>query len=95
MLGTFILGIAAGWGAPAAEPRIKTLLESILPKDTPVLPLELRLYAFALCLLGAAILSMIFFEPHAGPLALGAVLGAFGPRLRDQWKASRAPDYDS
>lgn len=95
MFGTFILGIAAGWGAPAAEPRIKAMLESILPTDPPVQPLEMRLYAFAICLLGAAILSMIFFDPHVGPLALGAALGAAGPRLRDQWKTSRAPDYDS
>ena len=95
MLGTFILGIAAGWGAPFAEPKVKAALENVLLNDVPVEPMEMRLFAFAVCLVGAAILSMIFAEPHAAPLAIGAAVGVFGPRLVDKWKASRNPDYDS
>lgn len=95
MFGTFILGLAAGWGAPYAEPRIKSALDGILLQDAPVTPKEMSLLSFATCLLGAAILSMIVSEPHAAPLALGAVAGVFGPKLIEKWRASREPDYDS
>lgn len=95
MLATFILGILAGAGAPYAEPKIKEFLESVLLSESPIQPGEMKLFSFATCLFGAAILSMIFGEAHAVPLALGAVAGVFGPRLIDKYKASRAPDYDS
>ena len=95
MFGTFLLGIAAGWGAPYAEPKVKAALENVLLDDVPVEPMEMRLFAFAVCLLGAALLSMIFATPHAAPLALGAAVGIFGPKAIDKWKASKAPDYDS
>ena len=95
MLGTLILGIAAGWATPYAEPKVKTALESVLLDDVPVEPMEMRLFSFAVCLLGAALLSMIFAEPHAAPLALGAAAGIFGPRLIEKYKATRYPDYDS
>ncbi|MDJ1017177.1 MAG: hypothetical protein QNJ35_11745 [Paracoccaceae bacterium] len=95
MLATFILGVLAGFGAPYAEPRIKEALKSVLLADAPIEPLEMRGFSLALCLLGAAILSMIFGSPHAAPLALGAVVGVFGPRLMEKWKARKTPDYDS
>ncbi len=95
MFGTFILGIAAGWGAPYAEARIKAALENILLDDVPIDAAEMRALSFAVCLVGAAILAMIFATPHAAPLAIGAALGVFGPRLIDKWKSSKAPDYDS
>ena len=95
MFGTFILGILAGWGAPYAEPKIREFLDGLLLSETPITAMEMRSFALALCLLGAAILSMVFGEPHAVPLALGAAAGVFGPRLIDRWKTSRAPDYDS
>ncbi|MBT8459278.1 MAG: hypothetical protein HKP37_06490 [Boseongicola sp.] len=95
MLGTLILGIAAGALAPYAEPKVKTAVENILLDDVPATPIEMRLFSFAICLVGAAILSMAFGEPHAAPLAIGAALGIFGPRLQAKWKASRNPDYDS
>ncbi len=95
MLGTFILGIAAGWGAPYAEPRIKAALDGILLDETPVQPMEMRLFSFAICLVGAAVVSMILYEPHAAPLALGAALGVFGPRLIEKYRAAKTPDYDA
>lgn len=95
MLVTFILGLAAGWVAPYAEPRIKAVLDGVLLDDTPVEPKEMALLSFAVCLLGAAVLSMILGTPHAAPLALGAVAGVFGPRLIDKWRSGRTPDYDS
>jgi hypothetical protein len=55
----------------------------------------MRLFAFAVCLVAAAILSMIFSEPHAAPLAIGAAIGIFGPRIVDKWNASKNPDYDT
>ena len=91
MLGTLILGIAAGALTPYAEPKVKTALENILLDDVPSEPIEMRLFAFAVCLVAAAILSMIFAEPHAAPLAIGAAIGIFGPRVLDKWKASKNP----
>lgn len=95
MFGTFILGAIAGWAAPYAEPRIKAALDGVLLDETPIAPREMALLSFAVCLLAAAILSMMVAEPHAAPLALGAVAGVFGPKLIDKWRASKAPDYDS
>ena len=46
MLGTLILGIAAGWIAPYAEPKVKSALEKVLLDDIPVEPIEMRLIAF-------------------------------------------------
>ncbi len=95
MLGTLILGIAAGWCTPFAEPRIKAALENVLLADVPINATEMRLLSFAVCLVGAAVLAMIFAHPHAAPLAIGGVLGVLGPKLVDKWKASKTPDYDS
>jgi hypothetical protein len=95
MLGTFILGVIAGWGAPYAEPKVREAIESILLDAVPVDAAEMRLIAFALSLLLAAFLSMVLAVPHAAPLALGAAIGILGPKAVDKWKASRAPDYDS
>lgn len=95
MFVTFILGLAAAWGAPYAEPRIRAALDGVLLDDTPVDPREMALLSFALCLLGAAILSMILGSAHAAPLALGAVAGVFGPRIIARWRGNSAPDYDS
>ena len=95
MLGTFILGILAGAGAPYAEPKIKEFLDRVLSNETPIQPGEMKLFTLALCLVGAAILSMVFGDPHALPLTLGGAAGVFGPRLIDKYKASKAPDYDS
>lgn len=95
MLGTLILGLAAGALAPYAEPKVKTALENILLDEIPATPIEMRMFAFAICLVAAAVLAMAFSEPHAAPLAVGAAIGIFGPRLQAKWKASRNPDYDS
>lgn len=95
MFGTFILGAIAGWAAPYAEPRIKAALDGVLLDETPIAPKELALLSFAVCLLLAAVLSMLVAVPHAAPLALGAVAGVFGPKLIDKWRSSKAPDYDS
>ena len=95
MFGTFILGIAAGWGAPYAEPRIKQAIGKAFPDEAPVEPREMALVSFAICLLAAAILAMLISSSHALPLALGAAVGGVGPRLVGKWRASRTPDYDS
>lgn len=95
MLGTLILGIVAGVLAPYAEPKVASALEGVLLADAPATPAEMRLFSFTACLVGAAILSMAFSEPHAVPLAIGAAIGVFGPRLQAKWKASKSPDYDS
>ena len=95
MLGTFVLGLAAPWVAPYCEPRLKDFLGSMLPNGPAVEPVELRMIAFAACLLVAAILSMILAVPHAATLAFGVAVGVAAPRLKEIWKASRTPDYDS
>ncbi|MEM9969832.1 MAG: hypothetical protein AAF762_01855 [Pseudomonadota bacterium] len=95
MLGTFILGIIAGWGAPHAEPKIREFLAGVLLDDVPVEPKEMALLSFAVCLLAAALVAAVLFSAYALPLAAGAALGVFGPRLWDKWQARKVPDYDS
>ena len=63
--------------------------------ETPIEPGEMKLFSLSVCLVGAAILSMVVGQAHAVPLTLGAAVGVFGPRLIEKYKASRAPDYDS
>ncbi len=95
MLGTFLLGIAAGFLAPHAEPHIKKFLEGILLDEVPVEPKEMALLSFSLCILAAAVLATILFRAHAGPLALGAALGVFGPRIWAKIQSRKKADYGS
>ncbi len=93
MLATVILGIAAGAGAPYAEPHVKKALEGVLLSDAPMSAMELRMFSFAMCLVGAAILAWIFGNGSALALAIGAALGVFGPRIIDRVQKRRDPDY--
>ncbi len=93
MLATVILGIAAGAGTPYAEPHVKKTLESVLLADAPMSALELRVFSFAVCLVGAAILASIFGNGSGFALSVGAALGVFGPRIIDRFQKRRAPDY--
>ena len=93
MLATLLFGILAGAGAPHAEPHVKGALESVLLSDAPMSGTELRLFSFAVCLVGASILAYIFGNGSAFALALGAALGVFGPRILDRIQKRRDPDY--
>ncbi len=94
MLADIILGIAAGFGAPYAEPHLKKAIEGMLLSDAPVTPIEMRMISFSVCLLIAAVLAMVFGRSDAVPLAIGAVLGVFGPRIIARIQGRKAPDYD-
>lgn len=94
MLATLILGIAAGVGAPHAEPHVKKALENILLAEAPMTKPELLLFSFSLCLLAAAVLSYIFGNGSAFALAFGAALGVFGPKIIERIKQRPIPDYD-
>lgn len=93
MLATLLLGIAAGAGAPYAEEHVKGALESVLLAEAAMSPTELRLFSFAVCLVGASILAHVFGNGSAFALALGAAIGVFGPRLVDRIQKRREPDY--
>jgi hypothetical protein len=95
MLADLILGIAAGAGAPYAEPRIKAALENMLLSDAPLTGSELKLVSLALCLVGAAILAYVFGDGGALTLTVGAVIGVFGPRIIDRIQKRTNPDYDT
>ncbi len=95
MLGTFILGLAAGLGAPYAEPWVKSGLSNVLKGGSEVSAVELRMVTFTVCLWAAAFLAMILAAPHAVVLVFGALVGVIAPRLKEAWKIYRAPDYDS
>ena len=95
MLGTFILGLAAAWLAPYAEPSVKTAMNNIFKGGSEVGVVELRMVTFTMCLWVAAVLSMILTQPHAVGLVFGAAVGVIAPRLREVWKIYKAPDYDS
>ena len=94
MIWTFILGIAAGWGAPYIEEQLKAPLEKLLA-TSPILPTDMRAVSVTLCLLVAAIWAMITGSSHVLPLTLGACIGVLGPRFWEKFRAMRAPDYDS
>ncbi len=94
MLGTVILGILAGVGAPYAEPHVKKALENVLLSDVPITPMEMRMFAFSVCLIGAAVLAYLFGEDSALALVVGAAIGVFGPRAIERFKASRDGDGD-
>lgn len=93
MFADLILGIAAGAGAPYAEPHIRKSLEGMLLADAPLTAMELRLVSFAICLTGAAVLALIFGEGNALPLAIGSLIGIFAPRIIDKIQSRRTPDY--
>ncbi len=93
MFVTFILGLAAGAGAPYAEPHLKGAIASVLPASQPPGATELRLYSFAACLVVAAVLAAILGSGSAVALTLGAALGVSGPRLMDRFARRGAPDY--
>ena len=93
MLATLLLGIAAGAGAPYAEEHVRRALESVLLADAAMSATELRLFSFAVCLVGAAILAHVFGSGSAFALAVGAAIGVFGPRLVDRIQKRREPDY--
>ena len=96
MLLTFVLGVACGWGAGFVEPHVKSALSQVMADAVAKMePVELRTITLAVCLLAAALLAWVFATSPAVPLALGAVIGALGPRLREKFRAARAPDYDS
>ena len=81
MLVTIILGAGAGVLAPYAEPIVKRILEDTLMAETPISAAELRMLSFALCLISAALLAWVMGSGGAVALSLGAVIGAFGPRI--------------
>jgi len=94
MIWTFILGVVAGWAAPAAEDRLRPLVAEHLPGG-PIEAAEMRAISLAACLVLAAIVAALTGWAHALPLALGAALGVLGPRLQDKVRGMRVPDYDS
>ena len=93
MLMTLILGIAAGAGAPYAEPHVKEFLEGALKSDGGMTEVELRLFTFAILLVGAAVLAWLIGNGSGFALAVGGALGVFGPRIIDRIQKRRAPDY--
>lgn len=95
MLADLILGIAAGAGASWAEPKVKQALEGMLLSDAPLTGQELKFASFAVCVVGAALLAHVFGEGEALAVAIGALIGVFGPRIVDMVQRRRNPDYDS
>ncbi len=96
MLLTFILGIAAGFFAGLAEPKVKMVLETVMPGSAADMDAaELRAVSLGCCVLVAAVCSWVFASSHVMPLAIGVIAGVLGPRLRNRFRAMRAPDYDS
>ena len=92
MIVTLILGALAGWGAGFAEDHVRKFMAQALSiEDTSLQPIEVRSVALVVSLLLAAIVAWLIASPHA----VGALIGALGPRLRDRFMAAKTPDYDS
>lgn len=95
MLGTFILGLAAGWAAPHAEPHVVGALKNVLKLDADPDPVEARSFALAACFAAAAIASVLLAKDAAVTLAIGTLVGVAVPRLMQMRKSAKTPDYDS
>ncbi len=93
MFATLLFGIIAGAGASYAEPHVKKMVDGAGLGGAPITAVELRTLSFALCLLLAAFVALIFGGHSAFGLALGAVIGVFGPRSLDRIQKRREPDY--
>lgn len=95
MLVTFLLGIAAGWGANFGEDHVQRFMVRVLKVDAAsITGVELRSTALAAAIFLAALASWIIATPHAVALGLGVLLGVLLPRLREVVKSARAPNYD-
>jgi len=92
MLGTLILGLLAGVGAQYAEPHVKKALENVLLADVPISAMELRMFSFSVCLIGAAILAWLFGNDSALALVAGAAAGVFGPRVIERYQTGKSGD---
>ena len=60
---------------------MKRALEGLMLSDVPITAMELRMFSFSICLIGASILALIFGNDSALALTIGAALGVFGPRI--------------
>ena len=94
MFATLILGIAAGMLPKHAEPHLKPLLGNVLGAETPISPMELRIFSLVACLVLAALLSHVFGDGSALGLAIGAAIGVIWPRAFALIQGRRAPNYE-
>ena len=81
MILTFLLGLAAAILAPVAEPHVRRLLAEAGELDRRLSAVDLRMAAFAGCLLVAAILAALIGSGSGIALALGALIGATLPKF--------------
>ncbi|MDF0602715.1 hypothetical protein P1J78_18400 [Psychromarinibacter sp. C21-152] len=81
MLITLILGALAAVVAASAEPHVKRALENTMMAEQALSPVDLKIFAFAVTLFVAAILSNIIGNGGAVSLTLGAVAGLIFTRL--------------
>lgn len=82
MFFSLLLGAAAGFATPYAEPHIEKLLKNVLLDDVPMKEGEFRIFAFILMLmLAAVIIALGGANSSAFLLTLGGGLGIFGTRL--------------
>jgi hypothetical protein len=79
----FVLALIAGLATPFAEPHIKTALEKLMLDDLKVEPSEFRTLAYAVMMLGAALVAALGDSGSGIGIALGGLVGLFGKRIFD------------
>lgn len=80
MLG-FLIAAAAGFLTPQLETPVAQPLAKMLQQHMTVAPNEIRLLAFMVALVAAAVLSMLFESGTTFGVIAGAILGYFGQRI--------------
>lgn len=81
MLISFILGALAAVVAASAEPHVKRALENTLMAEQKMSAVDLKIFAFAVTLLVAALLANVIGNGGAVSLTLGAVVGLIVTRI--------------
>ena len=91
----FVLSLIAGFATPMFEPTVKTVMSGRV-KDIKIEAAEYRTLAFALLLLGVAILASVTgSDAPIFTVLLGGLLGLFGTRLIAFAKAKWAERSDA
>ena len=77
----FLIAIAAGAATPSIEGPVARPVARLLGRHIEIQDTELRLVAFMIALIAAAIVASVFDTGSALGIVLGGMMGYFGPRL--------------
>ncbi len=82
MILSILIGAAAGYLAPKAEPHLKRFVEQVALKDVGWDPNEFDMLTVLVLAVAAGVFCMIFdINSSVISIGIGMILGLFGPRF--------------